>query len=347
MSERRLQVQQIAKACRDLEAEKREAYIAEACGDDAWLIAQVKRVLAADTPGFDYSDFGLPESEPSSPRPRVYHARTMSQRGSLADFLIAPHVQYLLGELSEVDRDRFEDRYLADDTIYEQLLTVEDDLVDSYVRGELSPSQREHFERHFLSSPGRREKVDFARAFDSVLEAREEEQIAMVRPATGREEPTVRRSDVMDLLKELAGRMLRKHPKLDPADLVREVYLRYLRLVGQAGRPWKSREDFFSWTATVLRRLLVERAREASRPKPQVVPLPRGRDNLSFELVAIEAAFNRLAEQNRERARVVELRLFGGLSDEEIAVALGVSKEVVKEERTAALAWLNAELRGT
>ncbi len=72
-------------------------------------------------------------------------------------------VRYLLGELSEEEGAKLEDEYFARDDFFEQLLVVEDDLIDDYVRGELSASRRACFEKHFLSMPQRRERVGFAR----------------------------------------------------------------------------------------------------------------------------------------------------------------------------------------
>jgi len=74
-------------------------------------------------------------------------------------------INYLLGELSETERDRIEDGYFADDGLHERLLALEDELTDCYVRGELSPKQRQHFEEWFLRSPERKERLKFTRAY--------------------------------------------------------------------------------------------------------------------------------------------------------------------------------------
>ena len=73
-------------------------------------------------------------------------------------------IQYLLGELSPADRDGLEDRYFSDDALHDQLLAIEEELIDAYVRGQLSSQQRADFEQSFLDSPERREKLAFARA---------------------------------------------------------------------------------------------------------------------------------------------------------------------------------------
>ena len=61
--------------------------------------------------------------------------------------------QYLLGKMSDEERERIERRYLADKEFLDQLLAIEDDLVDEYVRGELSASEREQFERKLGATP--------------------------------------------------------------------------------------------------------------------------------------------------------------------------------------------------
>jgi len=72
--------------------------------------------------------------------------------------------QYLLGQLSEQEQAELEKRYLADDSCFEELLAVEDDLRDAYVREELSKTDREAFERQLLSAPRQKQKQGFARA---------------------------------------------------------------------------------------------------------------------------------------------------------------------------------------
>ncbi|MCM3872572.1 MAG: hypothetical protein ND895_17960 [Pyrinomonadaceae bacterium] len=73
-------------------------------------------------------------------------------------------VEYLLGELTEVEQARLEERFFHDPELSELLSEAEDDLIDQYVREELSGPERERFERHSLISERRREKVEFARA---------------------------------------------------------------------------------------------------------------------------------------------------------------------------------------
>jgi anti-sigma factor RsiW len=74
-------------------------------------------------------------------------------------------VQYLLGSLSEEETERLDELCFVDDEFAERLSAVENDLVDTYVRGELSSRNLKRFDSHYLASPRRREKVKIARAF--------------------------------------------------------------------------------------------------------------------------------------------------------------------------------------
>ncbi len=73
-------------------------------------------------------------------------------------------IQYLLGELREEEQGQIEERYFADSDFHQQLRAAERDLIDQYVHGELSDRLREQFERSYLSSPRRRQRVEFSTA---------------------------------------------------------------------------------------------------------------------------------------------------------------------------------------
>lgn len=78
--------------------------------------------------------------------------------------------QYLLGELSEGEREAFEARYFEDPAVFTHLADVESALVDDYVRGRLAPDVRRQFERHYLADPARRERVRFAEALVATVD---------------------------------------------------------------------------------------------------------------------------------------------------------------------------------
>jgi RNA polymerase sigma factor (TIGR02999 family) len=138
---------------------------------------------------------------------------------------------------------------------------------------------------------------------------------------------------------------------LQPTALVHEAYL---RLVGDADeRCWNSRGHFFGAAAEAMRRILVESARRKQRVKhggelqrvdldAQDVPVRPPPE----EVLALDEALTRLAAQDPDAAQVVDLRFFAGLSIEEAAEALGVSRATAYRQWTYAKAWLRCEIGG-
>ena len=152
-------------------------------------------------------------------------------------------------------------------------------------------------------------------------------------------------------LRQLASRHLageRPGHTLQPTALVHEVYL---KLIDQHSVDWRNRAHFFGLAAEMMRRVLVNHAvgRRAQKrgAGATVVSLeeaesfPGGR-GLDVEL--LDEALRRLAELDPAQARLVELRFFAGLSNEEAAEVLGVSESTVKREWRSAKAWLAAQL---
>ncbi|MCA1643327.1 MAG: hypothetical protein LC785_15580 [Acidobacteria bacterium] len=83
-------------------------------------------------------------------------------------------VRYLLAELPADEAERFEARYFADDSLFEQLAAVEDELFDAYARGELTERERLRFEARLLATPRARERLEFARELSRTLAPRPE-----------------------------------------------------------------------------------------------------------------------------------------------------------------------------
>ena len=137
---------------------------------------------------------------------------------------------------------------------------------------------------------------------------------------------------------------------LQPTALVNEAYL---RLVGDQARNWRNRAHFVGVTAGIMRRILIDHARkrQALKRDAQLAPseISESRDGLSAqeaqELIALDAALNRLEVLNPRHRQVVELRYFGGLSVEETAEVLGVSPVTVKRDWRVARAWLKGQVR--
>src|SRR5208337_810865 len=95
------------------------------------------------------------------------HCEGYGKEGSLFPMSREARIRrYLLGTLSEDERQRVEDRYFSQPVILEELVAVENDLMDAYVRRELSPAEAKQFESNYLSSPERRARIEFARCLE-------------------------------------------------------------------------------------------------------------------------------------------------------------------------------------
>jgi RNA polymerase sigma factor (TIGR02999 family) len=140
---------------------------------------------------------------------------------------------------------------------------------------------------------------------------------------------------------------------LQPTALVHEAYL---RLSKSASPDWQDRAHFFAVAARVMRRILVDHARQRGRVKrggaAPLAPL----DGLEpaavaaidpVDALALDDALTRLEGQDAQQAKVVELRFFGGLTIEETAEVMGVSSGTVKRDWVVARAWLYRELAGS
>ena len=160
-------------------------------------------------------------------------------------------------------------------------------------------------------------------------------------------------SFVYQELKAIAHRYLRNE-QAETLPCTALVHETYLRLVGQTNVEWNGRAHFFGAAANVMRRILVDRARQRRAAK-------RGggergaHEDLSVVTVAVDAGLDvidlhdALAEYERidpESARTLELRYFAGLSVEEAAVVMNTSPATVKRQWSLARAWLYRRLKG-
>ena len=151
-------------------------------------------------------------------------------------------------------------------------------------------------------------------------------------------------------LHELAAGYLcneRRDHTLQPTALVHEAYL---RLVHQKNPSWQNRSHFFAVAARLMRQILVDHARrhEAGKRAGRKLSLE---DTVSFaqergaDLVELDDALTALEKLDARKCRAVELRYFGGLSVNEIALALEVSRMTVRRDLTMAETWLYHEMR--
>ena len=181
------------------------------------------------------------------------------------------------------------------------------------------------------------------------------QQVSQLLADWSKEDPAARDALVAIVYKEL--RRLAHHymqgeranHTLQTTALVNEAYL---RLTDLTRMQWRDRAHFFAMAATLMRRILVDHARDRARDKrgggvvfttlqDERVATPPGIDAL-----ALDEALDRLAAINPVHARIVELRYFAGLTIEETSEALRISPATVKREWTWARAWLYHKLGG-
>ena len=156
---------------------------------------------------------------------------------------------------------------------------------------------------------------------------------------------------VYDELRRLAAHYLRDERAADTLQPTALVHEAYLRLVAQQMPDWESRSHFFGVAAHLMRQILVDHARRRGSQKrgggqaraslDEVVafaPMKGG------DIIALDDALTALAAVDARKAKVIELRFFGGLSVEETARALDVSVGTIGREQRMAEAWLHREL---
>jgi RNA polymerase sigma factor (TIGR02999 family) len=158
---------------------------------------------------------------------------------------------------------------------------------------------------------------------------------------------------VYDELRKLAAQRLAQEKPCQTLQATALVHEAYLRLVKQDGSPeWNSRGHFFAAAAEAMRRILVNRARDKGRQKrgggrrPVEIDRVHVADQASDEdLVAIDDALEELARQNAPCAELVKLRFFTGLTLDEAAAALNISRSTANRYWAFARAWLFETLR--
>ena len=159
---------------------------------------------------------------------------------------------------------------------------------------------------------------------------------------------------VYEELHRLARRYMsreRKGHTLQTTALINEAYV---RLVDQRNVHWANRSHFFAISAQIMRRILIDHARRHAYAKrgggAQQVSLEEvavvAREQ-SAEIIRLDEALKTLAKMDPRRCHVVELRYFGGLSNEEIAGVLKVSENTVTRDWNLARAWLHQQLTGS
>jgi RNA polymerase sigma factor (TIGR02999 family) len=159
---------------------------------------------------------------------------------------------------------------------------------------------------------------------------------------------------VYDELRRLAARRIAREAPgqtLQPTALVHEAYLRLVK--DDPDTPWHGRGHFFAAAAEAMRRILVERARHKKSLKAgggrhrqragDIEPTVEGPD---LDILALNEALAKLEKQDKRRADLVKLRFFAGMTMEEAAQALGVSRSTADNDWAYARCWLRVEMAG-
>lgn len=159
---------------------------------------------------------------------------------------------------------------------------------------------------------------------------------------------------VYDELRKLAaGRLNREQPgqTLQATALVHEAWLRLVDKEGVHSN-WNGRGHFFGAAAEAMRRILVEQARRKKRIKHggdlervDLVDVPVPTEKATHDLLELDAALVKLEQQEPDKAQLVKLRYYAGLSNEEAAAALGISTATASRYWAYSRAWLFGEIR--
>ena len=156
---------------------------------------------------------------------------------------------------------------------------------------------------------------------------------------------------VYDELRRLARNYMRNQPSGHTFQTTELIHEAYLKLAKQGENNWESRVHFFGVAAQAMRHILVDHARSKHRQKrggwQERVTLTdesASTAGTSGDIVALDEALKTLADLDPRKSRVVELKFFGGLTNDEIAAVLKVSPETVKRDWRFSRTWLLREL---
>lgn len=162
---------------------------------------------------------------------------------------------------------------------------------------------------------------------------------------------------VYDELRRLAASYIRNEKPGQTLQATALVHEAFVRLSAEKGQPWKNRTHFLAIAALSMRQILVQRARARHADKrggeaeritlDESLLAGHARPERGVDVIALDAALERLAAFDAQQAKIVELRYFGGMTVEETAEALDISPATVKRHWTIARAWLRKELDGS
>jgi RNA polymerase sigma factor (TIGR02999 family) len=154
-------------------------------------------------------------------------------------------------------------------------------------------------------------------------------------------------------LRRIAGHFMQNESPGRTIQATALVHEAYLRLIDVTNVDWQHRAHFFAVSARIMRHLLLDAARSrasakrgGNQPRLNLDEIPDVPSRRGSELIALDDALKALAEIDPRKARVIELRFFGGLTVEETAAVLKVSPKTIMRDWRLARAWLLRELSG-
>jgi len=156
---------------------------------------------------------------------------------------------------------------------------------------------------------------------------------------------------VYDELRRLAQKYLSRERADHTLQTTALVHEAYLRLVDQKAVNWQNRAQFFGIAAQMMRRILINHAKERQTKKRQGYSLRVSLDEAvnffekaDLDLTALDETLNELAALDAQQAQIVELRFFGGLTIEQVSEVLEISPATTKREWDSAKLWLRRRL---
>jgi RNA polymerase sigma-70 factor (ECF subfamily) len=156
---------------------------------------------------------------------------------------------------------------------------------------------------------------------------------------------------VYEELRRIAGHHMQNERPGRSMQTTALVHEAYLKLIDVNTVDWRHRAHFFAVSSQIMRRILLDRARRRTAakrggkaPRINLDEVPDVSSDRASEVIALDDALNMLAEFDPRKARVIELRFFGGLSVEETAEVLGISPDTVMRDWRLARAWLLKEM---
>ena len=153
----------------------------------------------------------------------------------------------------------------------------------------------------------------------------------------------------------VAHKQLNKYDKINAFDTTEIVHETFIKLQNQNSIKWKNRNQFLGISAKIIRRILIDDYRAKNSQKRgggnQFLTIDRlssiiiGEIDVDFDLLEFDKLLTKLQEMDQEAAKIVELRFYGGLTQEEIAIACGMTINVVNNNWKFARSWLLNQLK--